>query len=176
MTKHRVYRDPVVQPQDQSIRFIPLTRSQVATVDTSDYEWLNQWNWIARWSKTSKSFYAERTHGGPAMHNVILGIARGGDHWSHQTLDNRRINLRITDHSKQMMNRRVFSNNKSGHPGVAWHSRDNKWGVFINVNGKRVSLGNFPPDQKAQAIAVRKEAEKKYHGEFAYGTHQSSLP
>jgi len=174
MTKRRVYREPVVQPQDQSIRYIPLTKGQIATVDAGDYGWLNEYNWIAHWSHTSQSFYACRTHGGPDMHNVILGIKKGGDHWSHDTLDNRRINLRVTNISQQMMNRRTFRNSKTGQAGVVWHKRDEKWAVYINADKVRICLGYYPPDKYSEAVARRKAAEADHHGEFAYGTHQLS--
>ena len=97
--KYRVKRHEVVQPLDQSYRLIPLTKGQNAIVDKEDYDFLNQWSWFASFDK--KTCYAARRRivDGRAekiyMHRVILGLTDlMADHKNHNTLDNRRCNLR----------------------------------------------------------------------------------
>lgn len=160
---------------DSAYREIPLTQGQVTVVDEADYTFLNQWIWCAQWSKTTRSWYARQSHGGRMMHSLLLDLQKGehGDHRDHDTLNNRRCNLRKATRSQSMMNRRTFSNNKSGHPGVHWHKRDKKWAVYIHKDKKQICLGYFPADQKGAAIARRREAEKEHHGEFAYNPHRS---
>jgi hypothetical protein len=100
---HPHKRHEVIQPLDTSYRLIPLTQNQTAIVDVSDYEYLNQWNWHAQYSKAVKGFYAVRwMEGGGTlqMSRAILGLQYGNpteaDHRSGNTLDNRRDNLRPT--------------------------------------------------------------------------------
>ena len=114
MPKRRVRRHEVVQPQDQSIRLIPLTQGQNAVVDAADYEWLNQWNWHAHWFESSKTFYAGRnisaSEGRPmgvvTMHRELLqdGSNLDTDHRNGNGLDNRRSNLRICTRSQNCQN------------------------------------------------------------------------
>ena len=47
MRKYNKIRPLIEQPDDPTIRYIPLTRSKYAIVNASDYEWLMQWNWFA---------------------------------------------------------------------------------------------------------------------------------
>src|SRR5208282_311362 len=105
------------QPTSPSYREIPLTQGQVALVDIADFEWLNQWKWTAQWSESNQCFYAIRRPGKSAdgkrhkiwMHRLILGLMlrdeREGDHIkTGKTLDNRRANLRIANHSQNVSN------------------------------------------------------------------------
>src|ERR1039458_4364864 len=101
-----VKRHEVIQPPDPSVRLIPLTKGQNALVDAFNYEWLMQWNWQAHLSPHTKTFYATRWEGSikrsVAMHNIILGIPRGGDHIHNgETLDNRVANLRASTRSEE---------------------------------------------------------------------------
>lgn len=57
---HPQKRPQITQPADPSYRLIALTRGQVAMVDRSDYDWLNQWPWYAIWNSVTKSYYAYR--------------------------------------------------------------------------------------------------------------------
>jgi AP2 domain/HNH endonuclease len=169
MPKQRVVRHAVVQPQDQSYKIIPLTRKQNAIVDTADYEWLMQWNWFANWCPSNKRFYATRRNG-----SGKLGMARAilqcqpdkePDHKNHDTLDNRRQNLRTATRSQNMRNVKRCSTNMSGYKGVRWHKSDDKWSADITHKGKRIHLGTFT--SKDQAIRMRDQAARKYHGAFA---------
>jgi hypothetical protein len=171
MQKRRTKRHSVTQPSDPSYRFIPLTQGQNAIVDVADFEFLNQWKWFASFQRYTKSFYALRRskkvegHKTISMHRVILGcgINEQVDHKNHDTLDNRRENLRKCTHSQNSCNRRTRSDNSSGIPGVTL-VRGTKWRVRVGRNGHRTHLGYF--NSAEEAAKVREAAAKEIHGEF----------
>ena len=171
MTKMRVrkpHRDPVVQPQDNSIRYISLTRGKVAIVDTDDYEFLRRVAWFAIQDYSNpQSFYAKYGWHSIPMHRIIM-LAEPGqlvDHINGDTLDNRKANLRIVTSSQNGMNRKIQGNNTSGVPGVTWHKRMQMWQVRIGTGKGRIVVGSFT--SKEDAIRVRYEAEEQHHGEYA---------
>ena len=160
-------------PQEE-YRTIPLTRGQVAIVDAADYEWLSSFKWLAQWNSCTRSFYAcrratlaEGGRGNVAMARLILGIARGdrrqGDHINHDTLDNRRQNLRIVSRSQNCSNRRIRSDNTSGFKGVSLFQ--GKYRARIMSCGKMVFLGDR--DTAEEAHKLYSEAARRLHGEFA---------
>jgi hypothetical protein len=153
---------------------IQLTQGKIALVDDADYEWLNQWKWYA-FKNRSGAWYARRfkkTDLRPRvnvfMHRLILNAREGMevDHANHDTLDNRRENLRECTKSQNMHNAGKNKRNTTGYKGVWWKSTDNQYAAAIKINGKRIYLGRFTDPVKA-ALAYD-EAAKKYHGEFAY--------
>lgn len=85
------------------------------------------------------------------LHRFLVGLysPEHVDHWNHNGLDNRRENLRCTDRSGNMLNRKGTCA-RSGTRGVYWAGRIGKW--VARVQG--VHLGVFN-DKKAAAIAVR---------------------
>ena len=87
------------------------------------------------------------------------------DHINGNPLDNRKCNLRVCTQQQNTMNRKVASNNTSGCAGVRWQPCANKWQANIGYKGKSFYLGLY--DTKEEAIKARKEAEKKYFGEYA---------
>jgi hypothetical protein len=175
--KRRMKRHAVIQPPDQSIRLIPLTQGQNAIVDVSDYEWLNQWNWFALWTPCTKSFYAARnghksdTKDFIYMAPEILVCSSGelADHRNHNTLDNRRQNLRKATYSQSLHNRRMRSDNATGFKGIRFHKYDNrrkKYSASITTDGKTIGLGYFNTPKEAHEAYVNASIE--FHGEFAY--------
>lgn len=90
--------------------------------------------------------------------NVII------DHINHDKTDNRKLNLRIADYSKNGMNKKY--DNRSVYPGVRFHKKQNNWSARIQVNYNPIHLGTFTTMD--EAIKARKEAEDKYYGEFSY--------
>ena len=100
-------------PLHESYREMPLTKGKVAIVDADDYEWLSQWKWSARFCNSI--WYAVRgsTCGGKrkdfSMHREILGLRAGDgrevDHINRNSLDNRRINLRVSTRKENCANR-----------------------------------------------------------------------
>jgi hypothetical protein len=159
------------------VRAITLTKGQVALVDDSDYEWLSQHKWFAKWNTGTRSYYAARSsprENGKQytirMHREILGLERGdkreGDHKEpRDTLNNQRSNLRMAKHDQNGCNRGSNRNNTSGFKGVSWYPKYGKWLARINISGKRIFLGYF--DTAEEAHETYRIAAEKYHGEFA---------
>ena len=154
---------------------IPLTQGQFALVDDTDYDWLNQWKWCV--TGIEEAFYAIRNSPkieGKShqifMHRVILGLeykdGQQGDHTNHNTLDNRRANLRICTQQQNQMNQKLQKNKTSRFKGVCWDKQHKKWKAGIKVKKELKNLGRFNTEEDA-ATAYNKAA-KKYFGEFAF--------
>lgn len=154
---------------------IPLTQGKVALVDDVDYEELSKYKWYAN-KHHSGNFYAVRQSPSKKgkqhlirMHRQILGLKFKdkclGDHINHNTLDNRRDNLRICTQQQNEMNRKPNKNTSSQFKGVTWNKQRGKWMTRISINGVRKYLGYFALEELAalayDMIAIRE------HGEFA---------
>ena len=94
------------------------------------------------------------------LHRWILGFPEGYiDHINHDTLDNRKENLRLVSNSQNLLNARVRVDNKSGVKGVCMDKYRKKWEATIKVNYKKIYLGRF--EKFEDAVKARKEAEAK---------------
>lgn len=62
---------------------------------------------------------------------------------------------------KSALKAKLHKNNKSGVKGVMWMESRQEWKAYIGFKGKQINLG-YRKD-KDEAIALRQEAEKKYH-------------
>ncbi len=163
-------------PLSQDTRLIPLTQGQFALVDAADYDWLMQWKWCAAWNPNTRSYYAKRNtprvngkQDSIWMARSILGLdqndSRIADHITHQTLDNRHVNLRVVTGSQSVMNRRLPRNNTSGFKGVVLDKRTGRWRAQIYFERKRISLGFFSNPEHAHAIYQK--AALRYFGQYA---------
>ena len=151
---------------------IPLTQGLFALVSDEDFVHLMRWLWLA--VKQKNTYYAVRRNKKPDgkieiihMHRVVMNAPDGleVDHRNRNGLDNQRHNLRIATSQQNSMNIGLRSNNTSGHIGVCWDKRSQRWKAKLTFNYKTINIGYF--DEKDLAIAARKDAEKKYYGEFA---------
>jgi hypothetical protein len=108
---------------------------------------------------------ADRTY---AAHRIVWKLVTGNeppaniDHKNGDSIDNRWVNLRAADQTKQNWNKRLQKNNTSGYRGV---SRDrNRWRAFICVDGIQRAIGNFRTVK--EAAAAYEIAARQLHGEF----------
>lgn len=85
------------------------------------------------------------------------------DHINRNRSDNRWCNLRLAKRSQNNMNSGNPITNTSGQKGV--HRSGDGWFSRIQFEGKVIHLGSFSTFD--DAVAARKDAEKKYFGEFA---------
>lgn len=117
---------------------IPLTQNKYALIDDEDFDKINQYKkWYARWTKDVNSYYAignitiNGQYKKQYMHRIIMGLDFGDlrqvDHINHDTLDNRKSNLRIVTHRINHHN----SKNQS------------KYGACIGYRPKNSSINPF---------------------------------
>jgi hypothetical protein len=87
------------------------------------------------------------------------------DHINLIKTDNRIANLRESSRSENASNRRKQSNNTSGFKGIWKRKNKESWMAGINVNGKRIRLGEFKTPELAHEAYLT--ASKKLHKEFS---------
>lgn len=124
--------------------------------------------WYAREDARSKKFYVY--HGNRAkniaiaLHRLITNAPKGlqVDHINHNTLDNRKTNLRVVTQveNRQNLSGAFSSNRSSGYRNIHWHKEEKKWQVTVGANKKRHYIGKFTKLEDAQIAAI--EARKKY--------------
>lgn len=156
---------------------IVLTRGQVALVDDEDFDRISAFRWNAAWWRGSDSFYAQsneyvvrngrKTQRTIIMHRYILGAPRGVhvDHVNHNTLDNRRCNIRLCTPAQNNINHGLQHNNTSGFKGVKWSNACSKWVASVQLHRSRKHLGAF--ESPIEAAIAYDAAARELHGEFA---------
>lgn len=151
---------------------ICLSLGKVAIVDESDFAFLSQWKWCAHRGENGLWYAVRYDHGPILMHRVLLGLERGSgkevDHRNHDTLDNRRSNIRICTRTQNQQNRsgwiRKDSKKPSRFKGVFWDQRRGQWNTQIRVNKRKIQKGF---NDEAAAAHHYDELAKLYFGEFA---------
>jgi hypothetical protein len=152
---------------------IQLTKGKFAIVDDVDFEWLSQWKWYSNNSKWGDYANRQKMEKGKIthfyMHREIMkyyGYKIEGffiDHINHNSLDNRKENLRLVNDSQSQMNRKIT--NKVGFKGVNLY-RNGKWRAFSKINQKQIHLGYF--NTKEEAAQVYNNFAIKNFKEYAF--------
>jgi len=154
------------------MKHIQLTKGQVAIIDNRDYKRVSKWSWYYdRYAKRNHWDKENKKYVGWYMHAFIMNTPKGmdTDHINGDKLDNRRSNLRILTRSQNKASSSLqYSNNTTGYKGVHYDKDRGKYMAFICVKGEMNNLGRF--DNKEDAVAIRKVAEKQYltSGELDY--------
>ena len=133
--------------------------------DAADYDLLSKYSWCI--SNTGYAV-ANINYKVIRMHRYILGLSEPTkiiDHINGNTLDNRKVNLRYCTNTENSRNCRLSKNNTSGVSGVNLIKSSGRYRARIMVNRKEIRLGHFKTFE--EAAKARREAEKKYFGEFA---------
>lgn len=142
--------------------------------DLEDYDIIKNYHWM---EKGDEGYIVAKVwnNNKPStvfLHRLIMqenGYNINGldvDHINHKTHDNRKSELRVCEHYKNIVASKTYTNNTSGRKGVSWDKSRNLWTASITVNKKTHHLGRFANFD--DAVKAREEAEKKYHKEYHY--------
>ncbi len=147
---------------------LQIKTGQIVFIDDEDYGNVSSHNW-SMWGRYVSGWVNGKT---TSIHRLVVGANKGEvvDHINHNTLDNRKENLRVCSQSENMRNKRKASNSKHGMNGICRikYGRMNRhrYRVRITVAGDRKEIGLF--DNLEDAQKARIEAEEKYYGEYRY--------
>jgi hypothetical protein len=162
-------------PTEEVYSLVPLTRDQFAIASMEDWMRLMAFRWWAVPNTYRTAFLAARMGIGANgkrkllyMHREVLGLSPGdpriADHINHDTLDNRRSNLRIATAQENMRNKSLHSNSSTGFKGVQ-KTPNGRYKAMITIDYTPKYLGTFDTPEEAHAIYCA--AATKYFGSFA---------
>lgn len=140
-------------------------------IDTVDLSIAQEFpnSWYAHWDTNTQAFYVygnmPKINGKrltARLHRWIMDAPNGFDidHVNHETLFNRRSNLRIVSRAENMQNRKgARRDNKSGIRGVTWNKTGKKWEAKIQIKGRQYYLGLFDYKHEAERIVAEYRAK-----------------
>lgn len=137
---------------------------KIAFIDLEDVNKCKSKHWILQFCKDLNNFYVKDTSNRTKqllLHRFLTNFPCGMvvDHLNHNTLDNRKSNLRICSQRENIQNMKLHKLNKSGFTGVS-KTNSNKYFAVICVNYKLINLGLFKTLD--EAVEARKNGEEKY--------------
>jgi len=155
-------------------RKVPVRRffEEVALVDAEDAERVLAVRWTLHKAR-SGTYVKQVGHGGEFLHRFVLELPSWResrlvvDHRNHDTLDNRRENLRAVANALNLANSAanrtaVYSLFK----GVTYDRSRNKWVAQIGLDGRHRFLGRF--DSELDAAMAYNTAALEAWGEHAH--------
>lgn len=128
-------------------------------IDTDDIEKCKK----IKWSLDNKG-YVINSKNRIKLHRLIMDCPDNlvVDHINHNTLDNRKNNLRICTNQENVWNSNKYSNNKSGHKGI--FKQNDKY----IANYARIYLGTFDNFEEAKNAYEKKakEIQKEFYRDY----------
>ena len=149
-------------------------------IDTGELDKLIKlgYRWYARHAKNTDTYYAKSTvyygeygnrqHTTYHLNTIIMDCPQGKkvDHIDHNTLNNKKENLRITNNEENTKHRKgKNSNNSSGYRNVS--KVNNKWYIQMQIDGRNTVLKKFPLDQLEEAGIYAETMRHLYYEKFA---------
>lgn len=150
---HKEYVELIINVKDNTIKSL---------IDLDDYKNVSNHQWCVDsrgYVKTTingKEVKLHRFINNPNNHEVV-------DHINHNTLDNRKQNLRNVSMQENSMNRKRGINNTSGYKNIS-KNKNGTYTVSIQCKGIRHRKTCLTLEQ---AIELRDKMLKELHGEFA---------
>jgi hypothetical protein len=152
-------------------------------VSACDHDFLTRFKWF----RDGKGYLITKSRIVPErrLHRLVaaraaMSLAQQIDHRNRNKNDNRRGNLRPASNGQNRANSKRNRNNSSGFKGVHLRTQVTRvskrkqrsdyvgprWSAQINVDGRKLFLGDFMTPQEAHAAYTR--AAREYFREFAH--------
>lgn len=153
---------------EYGIGYLPDNRGEFY-FDLEDYDLIKDYTWNCKDDGDYSYITTRRKNKNILMHRLILQCfdrSKDIDHINHNVKDNRKENLRICEHYKNITASKTYTNNTSGKKGVHWDNSRNKWVAVITYNKKTWHLGRYEGFE--DAVKAREKAEEEIHKEFHF--------
>ena len=126
----------------------------ICKIDKEDVSKIQGRRWCARYAPRNNSLYVCSSKN-EFLHRVVTNCKNGYevDHINHDTLDNRKVNLRC-------VTRQINSRNLKKQCGVWFDKQRKGWHARIGVDYKSIELGIFATYE--EALKARQKAEAEY--------------
>jgi len=151
------------------VKEIPLTQGQIALVDDEDYERVSAHGWCLHVSRDYQRAVSRINSILVSMADFILKVdsRQEIDHVNHDTLDNRRSNIRPCTRSQNLMNARKRTGNCTSQFKGVWRDKTAQtWHAEITVSGETIRIGTSSNER--EAAGMYNHAAKQHFGKFAY--------
>ena len=148
---------------------IKLSNGKITFVDQEDFERLSKYKWYClnnNYAATTIYLNKDKTKV-LLMHRFLMDNPRNKivDHANMNTLDNRKVNLRVCTKAQNQANHKLNKLNTSGYNGVTWNKRRNMWQSQISIKNENKVIGNF--FGKEEAALAFNFAAIQYRGKFS---------
>lgn len=141
--------------------------------DLEDYEKIKEYVWYYHNNYLITNIYNNNKCSHLYLHRLVLLEEKeindrtiDVDHINHVPYDDRKSNLRKSEHYQNITHCKKYNNNTSGVKGVFYDKERDKWKALLTINKKKVLDKRF--NTKEEAIQAREKAEKEYQKEFQY--------
>ncbi len=157
---------------DTTIIYIKRNNGEIfeTLIDTENLQKLIDfaYTWSVAWKPKIKGYYAQATidvikEDGKikkttiALHRFVTNAQRGDyvDHFNHDSLDNRKHNIRVITNKRNIWNRKGANcNNKtSGYRNITWDKKADKWLVQLWDGKTNHRIGHYDDLEEAKEIA-----------------------
>ena len=140
-------------------------KDKTIIIDNEDKELFDSYKWclIKARMKAEKYYVATFINKKTVyLHRLVINAEKGQivDHINSNSLDCRKINLRISDYSKNRYNANPSINKKSKYKGVYIRKgRNKKYYSMIQMNNRVIYLGSFYTEEEAAEAYNNKQNE-----------------
>lgn len=111
-----------------------------------------RWSFVRTTSSSGRVYLYANNRSLGLLHRYLTEAPQGlqVDHINHDTLDNRKENLRFVTSAENRQNIHRESNNRSGIRGIKWYDKTSRWRASFFKEGKERHVGFYKDLEEAK--------------------------